>query len=109
MPERPAATVLRSISWKASYATRLLRASPRATQEIYSRGMRRTLVALLAIALVGCGESPSQKQGAEQQEADRKERANRAQQEQRAIVEELAAPHKAVITDRPSFTWTADV
>ena len=71
--------------------------------------MRRTLVALLAIALVGCGESPSQKQRAEQQEADRKERANRAQQEQRSIVEELAALHKAVITDRRSFTWTADV
>jgi len=77
--------------------------------QLYFRGMRRALVAFLAIALVGCGDSSSPKQRAEQQEAERKERANRAQQQQRAIVEELATPHKAVITDRRSFSWTADV
>lgn len=75
----------------------------------HPRGTRHTLVAFLAIALVGCGDSPSPKQRAQQQEAERKERANRADQQQRAIVAELAAPHNAVITDRRSFGWTADV
>jgi hypothetical protein len=75
-------------------------------------GMRRdlvTLLAALAVTLVGCGESPTAKQRAEKQEAERRERANRAEQEQRSIVAELAAPHNAVIIDRRSFGWTADV
>ncbi len=71
--------------------------------------MCRVLVAFLAVTLIGCGESSTEKQRAEKQDAERRERANRSEQQQRAIVAELAAPHKAIITDRRSFAWTADV
>ena len=74
--------------------------------------MRRALVGLLVVLAAagvgGCGESPAKKQ-AERRETERRERANLAEEQRRAIVAELATSHRAVILERHSFDWTADV
>jgi len=75
--------------------------------------MRHALVALLLVLVVapaGCRQSPSPKERAEKEKAERQEQSNKAQQERRAFVAELAGPHRAVVLDSDrEMTWTSQV
>jgi hypothetical protein len=68
------------------------------------------LVLVLLVVLPGCRQSPSAKEKAEAQKAERAERTRRIQEQRRALLAELAGPHRAIILDPDrEMTWTSQV
>jgi hypothetical protein len=76
--------------------------------------MRRAIgvavVLVLVAILSGCGQSPSAKEKAQAQKAERAERTRKIQEQRRALIAELAGAHRAVILDSGrEMTWTSEV
>jgi hypothetical protein len=68
------------------------------------------VVLLLLAVLPGCRQSPSAKEKAEAQKAERAERTRKIEEQRRALIAELAGQHRAVILDPDrEMTWTAQV
>ena len=70
------------------------------------------IVAILVLAAVlpACRQSPSAKEKAEAEQAARTEHTRTIQEQRRALIAELAGPHRAVILDPDrEMTWTSQV